>query len=273
VTTDPSVDYDAIKQRHKGNWSAGDYAVIGTTLQIVGESLCEAVDVACGWQVIDVAAGNGNASLAAARRGCEVLATDYVTALLDHLRERAAAERLPIETRTEDAEALNVPDDSFDAVLSTFGVSFTPNQERAASELVRVCRPGGRIGLANWTPDSFVGHMLRTIGTYVPPPTGVRSPLEWGTDARLVELFGDQVADLQVTEREFVFRFRSPAHFVEVFRTYYGPLVMALETLDDEGRAALQADLVELARRSDTARAGGLRLPSAYLEVVATTAS
>jgi SAM-dependent methyltransferase len=194
-------------------------------------------------------------------------------ALLDHLRERAAAERLPIETRTEDAEALNVPDDSFDAVLSTFGVSFTPNQERAASELVRVCRPGGRIGLANWTPDSFVGHMLRTIGTYVPPPTGVRSPLEWGTDARLVELFGDQVADLQVTEREFVFRFRSPAHFVEVFRTYYGPLVMALETLDDEGRAALQADLVELARRSDTARAGGLRLPSAYLEVVATTAS
>lgn len=182
------VDLDAIKTHQQGMWASGDYAVIGTPLQIVGELLCEAIDVAAGWRVLDVAAGNGNASLAAARRGCEVTATDYVPELLDRLQARAAAEGVRVQTRTDDAEALDLPDASFDAVVSTFGVMFAPDQARAGAELVRVCRPGGCIGLANWTPDSFVGHMLGTVGRYLPPPTGMRSPLEWGTLPRVRDL-------------------------------------------------------------------------------------
>jgi ubiquinone/menaquinone biosynthesis C-methylase UbiE len=270
MTSTAHVDFDTVKTRQQGIWSAGNYAVIGTTLQIVGESLCEAVDVAAGWRVLDVAAGNGNASLAAARRGCEVTATDYVPELLTRLQARAAADGLVVETRIVDAEALDVPDASFDAVLSTFGVMFTPDQERAAAELVRVCRPGGRIGLANWTPDGFVGQMLRTVGGYMPPPTGIRSPLEWGTEPRLRELFDGHVANLQVTQRHFVFRYRSAADFVEAFRTHYGPMVKAFEFLDDDGRNALAADLVQLAETFNEA-SDGLRLPSAYLEVVAHT--
>jgi ubiquinone/menaquinone biosynthesis C-methylase UbiE len=264
-----TVDFDAIKQRQQTSWSAGNYAVIGTTLQIVGESLCEAVDVAAGWLVLDVAAGNGNAALAAARRGCQVTAADYVPALLERLQTRAGADGLSIETRTSDAEALDLPGAGFDAVLSTFGVMFAPNQERAASELARVCRPGGRIGLANWTPESFVGHMFRTIGRYVPPPAGVRSPMEWGTDARLGELFGDQVSTIDVTTRSFVFRYRSAADFIRTMRSYYGPMTKAFESLDDNDRTALFADLVELAEQHNTAEGNGLRLPSAYLEIVA----
>ncbi len=272
MTTTATVDFEAIKQRQQANWSSGDYAVIGTQLQIMGESLCEAVDVAAGWQVLDVAAGNGNASLAAARRGCEVTATDYVPELLDRLRRRAAAEGLTIDTRTADAEALDLPDASFDAVLSTVGVMFAPNQEQAASELVRVCLPGGRIGLANWTPASFVGQMFRTLGRYVPPPAGVRSPLEWGTEARLAELFGLRVSSLETTERHYVFRYRSPEEFIDTMRTYYGPMFKAFESLDDDGRAALFGELADLAAQGNTATDGGLRLPSAYLEVVAVRA-
>ena len=192
MTTVTAPDFDAIKTRQQGTWSSGDYAVIGTTLQIVGETLCEAVDIAAGEEVLDVAAGNGNASLAAARRGASVTASDYVPALLDGTRNRAAAEGLTIDTEVADAEAMPFADASFDAVLSTFGVMFTPNQEQSASELLRVCRPGGRIGLTNWTPDGFIGHMFKIVGRYVAPPAGIRSPLEWGTEARLTELLGDR---------------------------------------------------------------------------------
>lgn len=272
MSTDTTVDTDAVKQRQQGAWSAGDYSVLGVTLQIVGESLCESVDVAAGSQVLDVAAGNGNATLAAARRGCEVTAIDYVPALLERLQQRAAADGLTIDARTGDIEALDLPDDTFDTVLSTFGIPFTPDQEAAAAEAVRVCRPGGRIGLANWTPDSFVGNMLRIIGQYAPPPPGVRSPLEWGTEGRLRELFGGHIADLSITERDFVFRYRSPRHLVEVFRTYYGPMVTAFERIDPDGRAALESDLIDLASRFNSNETDEpLRIPSAYLEVVIDT--
>ena len=267
-----TVDYTAIKARQRDTWASGDYAVIGTTLQIVGESLCEAVDVQAGERVLDVAAGNGNASLAAARRGAEVTAADYVTSLLDRAQARAASEGLTIDTERADAEALPFGDGSFDVVLSTFGVMFAPNQERAAAELVRACRPGGRIGLANWTPSGFIGQMFKTVGRYVPPPAGVRPPVEWGDEARLRELVGNDVESLSVRRRQFVFRYRSPEHWLETFRTYYGPTLKAFSAVDDAARTALERDLLALAKEWDTSSTGTLRVPSDYLEVVAVKA-
>jgi SAM-dependent methyltransferase len=263
-----TVDYDAIKTRQRATWASGDYTVIGTTLQIVGENLCESVDVSSGERVLDVAAGNGNASLAAARRGCEVTASDYVPALLEGALGRAASEGLAIDTRQADAEALPFPDDSFDVVLSTFGVMFSPNQERAAAELVRVCRPGGRIGLANWTPAGFIGEMFKIVGRYAPPPAGVASPLAWGTQARLAELFGDRVDSLDAQPRHFVFRYRSAQHWLDTFRTYYGPTLKAFASLDDESGNAFELELVRLAEEANTSP-DALRIPSEYLEVVA----
>ncbi|MEX2100289.1 MAG: class I SAM-dependent methyltransferase [Acidimicrobiia bacterium] len=270
--TSTTVDFEAIKTRQQGTWSSGDYAVIGTTLQITGETLCEAVDVAAGERLLDVAAGNGNAALAAARRGCEVTASDYVPALLEGTRARAAAEGLTIDLKEADAEALPFADATFDVVLSTFGVMFTPNQERAAAELTRVCRPGGRIGLTNWTPEGFVGQMFKIVGRYAPPPAGVRSPLDWGTEARLAELFGADVRTLDVQRRHFVFRYRSAEHWLDTFRHYYGPTHKAFAALDDAGQVAFEHDLLTLANEHNTSSTGGLRIPSEYLEVVAVKA-
>jgi 2-polyprenyl-3-methyl-5-hydroxy-6-metoxy-1,4-benzoquinol methylase len=267
-TTASTIDFDAIKTRQRATWASGDYAVIGTTLQIVGESLCEAVDVTSGQHVLDVAAGNGNASLAAARRGCQVTASDYVRDLLEGTRRRAASEGLTIDTRQADAEALPFPDASFDVVLSTFGVMFSPNHERAAAELLRVCRPGGRIGLANWTPTGFIGQMFKIVGRYAPPPAGVASPLAWGTEARLAELFGDEVETLDAQPRHFVFRYRSAEHWLDTFRTYYGPTLKAFASLDDEAGKAFELELLGLAEAANTST-DALRIPSEYLEVVA----
>lgn len=264
-----SVDYTAIKVRQRDTWASGDYAVIGTTLQIVGESLCEAVDVQAGERVLDVAAGNGNASLAAARRGADVTASDYVTALLEQTQRRAASEGLTIDTQHADAESLPFPDDTFDVVLSTFGVMFAPNQERSAAELIRASRPGGRIGLANWTPSGFIGRMFKTVGRYVPPPAGVLPPVLWGDEDRLRELFGDDVESLAVNRRQFVFRYRSAEHWLDTFRTYYGPTLKAFSAVDDAARAALEGELLALANEANTSSTGTLRVPSDYLEVVA----
>jgi SAM-dependent methyltransferase len=263
------ADLVAVKSRQQATWSSGDYAVIGTTLSITGEMLCEAVDLRAGQRVLDVAAGNGNATLAAARRWADVTSTDYVPALLERGRARAAAERLPAVFQEADAEQLPFADGSFDVVLSVFGVMLTPNQEQAAQELLRVCRSGGAIGLANWTPDSFIGHVFRTIGKHVPPPAGVKSPALWGTEQRLRELFGDGFTELRINRRNFVFRYRSPAHWLEVFRTYYGPSLKAFAALDAASQADLAHDLTELLERFNQ---GGdtLVLPSEYLEVVAT---
>jgi SAM-dependent methyltransferase len=265
-------DLGAVKRRQQAAWSSGDYAVVGTTLQIVGERLCEALDLRAGQRVLDVAAGNGNVALAAARRWCEVMATDYVPALLDRAQQRAAADGLRIEFRVADAEALPFADESFDAVVSSFGVMFTPDQDRAAAELMRACRRGGRIGLANWTPDGFIGQLFKTIGRHVPPPAGVRSPALWGTRERLAELFTPHGASVEATPRSFVFRYRSPEHWLEVFRTFYGPVQKTFDSLDANGQAALARDLLDLARRFNRAEDGTLAAPGEYLEVVVSRA-
>jgi SAM-dependent methyltransferase len=264
------VDLGAVKTRQQAAWSSGDYALIGTTLQIVGEELCEAVDVRAGQRVLDVAAGNGNASLAAARRGCDVLATDYVPALLERARERAQAERLQIEFRQADAEALEFGDASFDVVLSTFGVMFTPDQERAAAELVRVCRHGGKIGLANWTPEGFIGQLFRTIGRYVPPPAGIKSPAAWGTRGRLSELFETHAASVTSSQRHFVFRYRTPNHWLDTFRTWYGPVLKAFAALDRVQQEALERDLLALVGEFNRAKDGTMVAPAEYLQIVIT---
>lgn len=262
-------DLKAIKTRQQATWSSGDYAMIGTTISITGELLCEAVDVRPGQRVLDVAAGNGNASLAAARRWAEVTSTDYVPALLERGRARAEADRLNITFKEADAEQLPFANGAFDVVLSVFGVMFTANQEQAASELLRVCRSGGKIGLVNWTPDGFIGNVFRTIGKHVPPPAGVQSPALWGTEARLHELFGGGISNLSITKRMFVFRYRSAAHWLEVFRTYYGPMLKAFAALDPAGQAALAADLTALLERFNQGGSATLSIPSEYLEVVA----
>jgi ubiquinone/menaquinone biosynthesis C-methylase UbiE len=268
LTTD---DLAAIKTRQHATWASGDYAVIGTTLQLVGESLCEALDVQAGWKVLDVAAGNGNVSLAAARRGCDVIASDYVESLLEGTTRRATAEGLRIETRVADAEALPFDDGSFDAVVSTFGVMFTPNPARSGAELVRVCRRGGRIGLANWTPAGFVGQMLKIVGGHVPPPAGVPSPLLWGTEDHLREVLPG--CDVAVTPRTFTFRYRSAGDWFATFRDYYGPVHKAWSALDDAGRGSLEGQLVALAEGANRSGSGALIVDAEYLEVVATTPS
>ena len=264
------IDFAALKTRQQAAWSSGDYSVIGTTLQIVGEQLAEACDLRWDERVLDVAAGNGNASLAAARRGCLVTSTDYVAELLARGRERATAERLHIMFQQADAEALPFEAGAFDAVVSTFGQMFAPDHEQTAAELLRVCRPGGRIGMANWTPEGFVGRLFSTLGRYAPPPAGGRPPALWGTEAYLDELFGPDAESIYVTRRVFNFRYRSAAHFVEVFRTWYGPVHKAFASLSAAGAEALEADIVELLDSLNTAGAGSLVAPSEYLEVVVT---
>jgi SAM-dependent methyltransferase len=271
TSIDASVpDLAAVKGRQRAAWSAGDYAVIGTTLQIVGESLCEALDLRAGERVLDVAAGNGNATLAAARRWCEVVSTDYVPTLLEHGRARAQAEGLPARFEHADAEDLPYPNGEFDVVVSTFGVMFTPDQERAATELARVCRRGGRIGLANWTPSSFVGEIFKAIGRHLPPPAGVKPPSLWGTEARLRELFDGRAAAIAATPKRFMFRYRSPEHWLETFRTFYGPMEKAFAALDASSKASLAADLIAVANRFNGADDGTLVAPGDYLEVVIT---
>ncbi len=263
------IDFNALKSRQQTAWASGDYAVIGTTLQLVGEQLAEACDLRCDERVLDVAAGNGNATLAAARRGCKVTSTDYVAALLERGAERARAERLDVDFQVADAEALPFEDASFDAVLSTFGVMFSPDQAKAASELARVCRPGGRIGLANWTPEGFIGQVFKTLGRHL-PPAGVQPPSLWGVEAHLHSLFGERAAAIAVTPRLFNFRYRSAAHFVEIFRTWYGPIHKAFAALPADGAMALERDLTDLLNRMNRAGAGSLVVPSEYLEVVIT---
>ena len=268
TTPTPTVDLATVKARQQTAWSAGDYAVVGTTLQIVGETLCEALDLRAGERVLDVAAGNGNATLAAARRWADVTSTDYVPTLLERARARASAEGLPVRFEQADAESLPYADATFDVVLSTFGVMFTPNQEQAAAELARVCRSGGRIGLANWTPSSFVGELFKLLGRYVPPPAGVRSPALWGTEERLRELFGTRLDSIAIEHRNFVFRYRSADHWLDVFRTFYGPLQKAFGALDSTKQESLAADLIALAERFNRASDGSLVAPSEYAEVV-----
>jgi ubiquinone/menaquinone biosynthesis C-methylase UbiE len=262
-------DLAAVKTRQQAAWSSGDYAIVGTTLQIVGEDLCEALDLRPGSKVLDVAAGNGNATLAAARRWCDVTSTDYVRALLNNGRDRAAAEKLKVDFREADAENLPFADKSFDVVMSIFGVMFTADHDKAAAEMQRVCRSGGKIGMANWTPEGFIGQLFKTLGKHLPPPAGVKSPALWGTRARLDEMFG-KAGEIDAQPRMFVFRYRSPEHWLEVFKTFYGPMLKAFAALDAAKQDALRNDLLALVRQFNRATDGTVAVRSEYLEVVIT---
>jgi len=270
ATRAAAPDFAAIKNRQQATWASGDFAIIGTTLQIVGESLAEAVDVRAGERVLDVAAGNGNATLAAAHRFAEVTSTDYVPALLDKGRERARAEGLAVRFQVADAEQLPFEDGSFDVVLSTFGAMFTPEHGRAAREMLRVLRDGGRIGMANWTPEGFIGRLFKVVGTHVPPPAGLKSPALWGTEPHLVELFGTQAAQIHCERRHFNFRYRSAAHWLQVFRDYYGPTHKAFAALEEAAGQNLARDITALLEEMNIAGKASLVVPAEYLEIVIT---
>jgi ubiquinone/menaquinone biosynthesis C-methylase UbiE len=270
VIDTPAPDFAAIKQRQQATWASGDYAVVGTTLQIVGETLAEAVDVCAGQQVLDVAAGNGNATLAAARRFADVVSTDYVPSLLDKARERARAEGLPVRFQVADLEALPFEDERFDVVLSTFGAMFAPDHRRSANEMLRVLRDGGRLGLASWTPEGFIGRLFKVMGRHVPPPAGVQPPPLWGSEPHIDTLFRAHARHIRCERRFFNFRYRSAEHFLQVFRDYYGPTHKAFAALDDERGQGLSRDLIALLNEMNRGGASSLVVPSEYLEVVAT---
>ena len=274
VSTNPpsnsNVDFEAIKQRQQATWASGDFAIVGTTLQIVGESLAEAADVCADERVLDVAAGNGNATLAAARRFARVTSTDYVPHLLEKGAARAKAEGLDVEFKVADAEALPFDDGSFDVALSTFGAMFTPEHRKAAQELLRVVRSGGRIGMANWTPEGFIGQLFRLIGSFVPPPAGLQSPALWGTEPHIVELFGPHAFNIRCERRSFNFRYRSAAHWIEVFRNFYGPTHKAYAALDAARQQRLTEDITAMLARLNVGGANSLIVAGEYLEVVIT---
>ena len=270
MTTTQPPDLTTIKGRQQKAWSSGDYGKVGVTLLMIAELLAEAVDLHPGQRVLDVASGNGNTSLAAARRFGEVVGIDYVPMLLAEGRERAKAEDLAVDFEEGDAEELPFPDASFDVVLSTIGVMFAPNQEKAAAELLRVVRPGGKIGLANWVPDGYVGDLFRTMGKYVPPPAGLKPPFRWGTEEGLRELLGEGVSSLQTRRRSFMWRFASARHHVEFMRSYYGPLQKAFDTLDEAGQEALEEDLISVVEHYNCSGDATAVWPADYLEVVAT---
>ncbi len=270
AATKPAPDLKAVKTKQHAAWSSGDYALIGVTLQIVGEQLAEAMDLRAGQTVLDIAAGNGNVTLAAARRWCDVTSTDYVESLLARGRKRAEADGLRVDFRVADAEHLPFENGSFDAVVSTFGAMFSPDQDSTAAEMLRVCRSGGKIGLANWTPDGFIGRVFKTIGKYLPPPAGVKSPALWGTWEWMEKAFRSEASDIVVEPRMFNFRYRSPQHFLDIFRDYYGPMLKAFEALDAAGQKGLARDLLALIGQLNTASDGTMVVPGEYLEVVVT---
>jgi ubiquinone/menaquinone biosynthesis C-methylase UbiE len=272
ATETPTPDFGAIKQRQQIAWSSGDFHMVAARIVPIAERLVDAADLQAGWRVLDVATGSGNAAIAAARLGCEVVGVDYVPSLLDRGRVRAEAEGLSVSYVEGDAEALPFDDDSFDAVTSMFGSMFAPDHGRAAAELLRVTRPGGRIALASWTPDGFIGELFRTTAAFVPPPAGVASPMLWGTEAHLREIFADGLASLSVTEQTFTYRFRSAEEFVAFFRRWYGPTVKAFEALQGDARDSLEQALVDLARRHDRLGTGeAIAVPATYAEAVAVT--
>jgi SAM-dependent methyltransferase len=265
----PKPDLAAVKQRQQQAWASGDFAVVAARIMLVAERLVDAADLRAGWRVLDVATGSGNAAIAAARLGSTAVGIDYVPALLEAGRRRAAAEGLDVELLEGDAEALPFPDESFDAVTSVFGSMFAPDHARAAAELLRVSRPGGTIALASWTPDGFIGDLFRTVAAHVAPPAGVQSPMLWGTEPHLRELFGGGIASLAITDRIFTWRFRSPEEFVGFFRRWYGPTVKAFAALEASEQDALERDLVDLARRWDRLGSDATAIPAAYTEAIA----
>jgi ubiquinone/menaquinone biosynthesis C-methylase UbiE len=272
VTTAPTTpDYTAIKSKQQQTWASGNFSVIGSRIVLASERLAESADLRAGSTVLDVACGSGNAAIAAARHGTRVVGVDYVPSLLEDGRARAQAEGLDVDFRLGDAEQLPLGDDSFDAVLSVYGVMFAPDHEQTAAELVRVARPGATVALASWTPTGFIGEMFNVISSHLPPPSGLWSPMLWGTDDHLVQLFGEAAVDIRSTEQTQSFRYTSPEDFVETFRRWYGPTLKAFGALDDEAKERLGADLVDLARHWDQNQDGGaITIQSEYLESIIT---
>jgi SAM-dependent methyltransferase len=265
----PRPDLAAVKARQQQTWASGDYSLVAARIVFQAEHLCETADLQAGWRVLDVATGSGNAALAAARRGCTVVGVDYVPALLERGRVRAAAERLEIEFVEGDAEALPFPDAAFDAVVSVFGAMFTPDHRKTAGELARVCRPGGRIALACWTPDGFIGETFRVLSKYLPPAPGLQPPVRWGDEAYLDSLFGPAAASITSYRRTAVFRYRSVEENLDFFRTYYGPTLRAFAALDEARREGLREDLLANARRFDrNGGTGPVAIAADYLETV-----
>lgn len=264
------TDFDAIKAQQQRMWATGDFAMIAWNTAFPCDLACEAAGLRAGWKVLDVATGSGNAALSAARRGARATGIDYVPALIERARERAAAEHLPADFAVGDCESLAFADESFDAVISVFGSMFAPDQERAARELVRVCRRGGRIVLANWTPESFWGQAFGLISRYRPPPAGLRSPLEWGTKFRLEQLFGAAVSMSRVKSRRALFRYRNSRHWIEVFGKYFGPVMRTLEVLDETARAQFLGELETILDRFNCSDDRTLVVAAEYLEIVMT---
>jgi ubiquinone/menaquinone biosynthesis C-methylase UbiE len=265
-----TTDYTELRDKQQKVWSSGDYNKIAAITVPLSEHLVEHVGIAPGTRVLDVATGTGHAALAAARRSADVVGIDYVPELLDIARRRATAEDLEVEFAEADAERLPYADASFDVVLSAIGVMFSADHDRAAQELARVCRPGGRIGVVSWTPEGFVGGILRTVGKHVAPPAGAQPATRWGTEAVVAELLGDQVTDVASVVDAVTQRFTEAEEFADLFLTHYGPTYAAAGRLDDEGRAALRADLVELARSYDRGQGTGLVVDWEYRIVTAT---
>jgi ubiquinone/menaquinone biosynthesis C-methylase UbiE len=263
------VDYEAIKDRQRATWGAGDYGAVGTRLVVMAETLCDSADLRAGERVLDVACGHGITALAAARRFAEVTGIDYVPALIERARERAACDRLPARFEVADAERLPFADASFDVVTSTVGVMFAPDQSRAAAELLRVCRPGGRIALTSWTPEGFLGQLFRIVARYTPPPPGLNSPMRWGSEDGLQALLGNGVARLEARRRRYRMCYHSAQHWLDYFRTNYGPVLRLFSAVDDAARETLAAEILDLLARHDEGDGRGLLIGAEYLEVVA----
>jgi SAM-dependent methyltransferase len=264
------VDFAAVTTRQQQMWATGDFHRIGVTTVIVGERLVRAVGVRAGQHVLDVAAGAGNTSLAACRRFGEVIASDYVPDLLATAARRAEAEGLPLKTEVADAQNLPYPDASFDVVLTTFGAMFAPDQEKTASELLRVLKPGGKLGMANWTPTGFIGRLFAVGAKHVPPPPGVDPPSRWGTGDGVQQLLGSRGASLELKEREMEFVYPSASYMLELYKTWFGPTATQFAMLDEAGQTAYTKDLMSLYGEWNRAPDDTVLIPAAYLEVVAT---
>jgi SAM-dependent methyltransferase len=265
-----TTDYEAITRTQQVTWSSGDFHEIARQNVVMAESLCALVDPHAGQRVLDVACGSGTAVHVAARRYCEVSGIDYVPELIDRARLRAEADGYDVDLRVADAQDLPFEDASFDAVVSVYGVQFVPDQQRAADELLRVCRPGGRIGLAGPMPEGWSGDFFAVHGRYTPPPSGIHSPLRWGTEDGLAELLGDSVVSMESRPRKALQYYRSVEHAVEVFSTYFGPTLRALEAVGPEGEADVLADLAAVFERYNRADDGTAVVENTYLETIAT---
>jgi len=261
-------DFEEIKNKQQNVWASGDFSIVAWNTLYIGEKLCEAVDFRAGQKILDVATGSGNTALSAARRFGEVTGIDYVPALIEKAKERSAIDKLPVDFRVADCENMPFPDGSFDVVLSTFGSMFAPDHEKAAQELLRVCKPNGKIGLANWSPEGFWGEIFRLRGKYIPPEENLKPPGEWGTEQRIKELFENHTSEIKINKRTALFRYKSVEHFIEFFKTYFGPILKTFEALDEQQQNQYQKDIEQKVIQFNQSGDNTVVIPAEYLEIV-----